>query len=775
MQHHTIDPHHKLENMETAKFLVLLDEDNDQYTFETIEEPKPADRPPEVRRYNGSFNEHKEALVHANLRGCGVFVAINATDGKGRKKENIVRVRALFVDLDGSKLNPILRAPLEPHIIIESSPGRYHAYWLIEDILLNDFESAQKFFAQKFDGDPSVCDLPRLMRLPGFLHRKGEPFQSRILQTSGTLPYCFPVFKEKFGWDPKKNAATLCNADAEILAILRKRGLLKAEEESEIGRWRMRCPWAHEHSNGDDAYYFFKPSPEYPRGVFKCFHAHCKHRDLRSLRTFLGLSPIEGLEPLPLFREVPPSKPYPIEALGPVLAPVAQELYDTIKAPIAVIAQSLLGAASLVTQPHANVETEDGRQVALSLFLITVAESGERKSAVDDIVLSAVLEWQSCLWNCYRNDLQKYRENLFAWNESKKNKNKNFNLTANVEYQPEPEPPIKPIIIVEEPTYEGLVKYLDLGQPSIGLFSDEGGRFFGGSGMNRDNLLKTLAGLSSLWDAKPNKPITRMRSSDESLALYGRRCALHMMIQESVYSMLTELSLCETQGFLPRCLVSFPESTAGSRLYANQNPRMLPGVLRFKDHCNRLLDSKHPIALPPAPPNQLTPPAIRLSPDAHQCWISFHDGLEKQLGKGGQYHSVRRFGSKAAEHVLRIAGVLALFENPASLKIDADYVERAITIIDYYLHERIRLDNYCYIEPSLLAAQRVLEWMKSKGSDAVTLRDLYQYGPSAVRSKNKAVTVMRILEEHGRAYPIPANEIIEGAKGKAWRIIQIDL
>lgn len=64
--------------------------------------------------------------------------------------------------------------------------------------------------------------------------------------------------------------------------------------------------------------------------------------------------------------------------------------------------------------------------------------------------------------------------------------------------------------------------------------------------------------------------------------------------------------------------------------------------------------------------------------------------------------------------------------------------------------------------------------MKSKGSDVVTLRDLYQYGTSAVRSKNKAITVMRILEEHGRAYPIPANEIIEGAKGKAWRIVQID-
>ena len=67
----------------------------------------------------------------------------------------------------------------------------------------------------------------------------------------------------------------------------------------------------------------------------------------------------------------------------------------------------------------------------------------------------------------------------------------------------EPEPPIEPLIIVEEPTYEGLVKYLARGQPSVGLFSDEGGRFVGGNAMNRDNLLKTLAGLSSLWDAKP--------------------------------------------------------------------------------------------------------------------------------------------------------------------------------------------------------------------------------------------------------------------------------
>jgi hypothetical protein len=37
------------------------------------------------------------------------------------------------------------------------------------------------------------------------------------------------------------------------------------------------------------------------------------------------------------------------------------------------------------------------------------------------------------------------------------------------------------------------------GQPSLGLFSAEGGQFIGGHGMNEDNKLKTAAGLSCAW------------------------------------------------------------------------------------------------------------------------------------------------------------------------------------------------------------------------------------------------------------------------------------
>lgn len=262
-----------------------------------------------------------------------------------------------------------------------------------------------------------------------------------------------------------------------------------------------------------------------------------------------------------------------------------------------------------------------------------------------------------------------------------------------------------------------------------------------------------------------------MRSSDQSLALYGRRVALHLLIQESVYSKLNQQSMCESQGFLPRCLISFPESMAGSRTYVTENPRELPGVKVFRDQCNTLLDRRLPIAEPPAPKNQLALPTISLTSDAYVKWVEFHNKLEKQLGKQGIYYPIRRFGSKAAEHVLRIAGVFAIFDNPSTTKVEEDHVRRAVEIIEYYLLERIRLDSYTCIDPTLLTAQKVLDWAEIKGKPGVLLRDLYQYGPPDVRSKETASAILKVLEEHGRAFPVPAHEITPGGKGKAWRFI----
>ncbi len=185
---------------EAEALLNALDGKDAQFTFQTFDDDKErlaANKEekgydPFAKVLHGTLNTHKRHLAALNAKGAGVYITVNQTDLKGRKEANIVKVRALFVDLDGSPIQPILDLPedLQPHIIIESSPNRYHAYWLVNNCTLEQFKPLQQTLAAKFDGDKAVNDLPRVMRLVGFSHNKGESFITRIHTMQDNLyPY----------------------------------------------------------------------------------------------------------------------------------------------------------------------------------------------------------------------------------------------------------------------------------------------------------------------------------------------------------------------------------------------------------------------------------------------------------------------------------------------------------------------------------------------------------------------------------------------------------
>lgn len=155
-------------------------------TFQTFDDNKDRKDPTLNRVFHGSFEEHAMTLAGLNQRGAGIFTMINRGDLKGRKIENVIGVRALWVDLDANGaagLAKVHEFPRPPRMIVESSPEKFHAYWLVDGKLpLKFFTLMQERFADKFGGDPAVKDLPRVMRLPGYFHRKGEPFISRIIE-----------------------------------------------------------------------------------------------------------------------------------------------------------------------------------------------------------------------------------------------------------------------------------------------------------------------------------------------------------------------------------------------------------------------------------------------------------------------------------------------------------------------------------------------------------------------------------------------------------------
>jgi len=174
------------------------------HTFQTFNDKKNDKFKYLNRQLHGTLADVQSRLTKWNKLDIGVYVTINKTDRKGRKTENIIKVRALFADLDGSPLKPILKAKPEPHMIIESSKGKYHAYWLVDDCPLDEFSMYQKAIAKKFDSDPKVCDLPRVMRLPGFYHCKGKPYPVKVKWHNSRSPYFLEDIKDGLGLELDK-------------------------------------------------------------------------------------------------------------------------------------------------------------------------------------------------------------------------------------------------------------------------------------------------------------------------------------------------------------------------------------------------------------------------------------------------------------------------------------------------------------------------------------------------------------------------------------------
>ena len=163
---------------QAERFLNLL-EPGGEFWFQTQIEPKPDGRGA-PRVLSGTLEQCWAQLVGINANGHAVWVQINA--GNGRADKDVTRLRAYFVDIDEGDGTSLLNSEVPADIINETSPGKFHGYWLTPDGPVDKFKARQLALAEKFGGETSVCNPGRVMRLPGLVHWKETPFLSRILR-----------------------------------------------------------------------------------------------------------------------------------------------------------------------------------------------------------------------------------------------------------------------------------------------------------------------------------------------------------------------------------------------------------------------------------------------------------------------------------------------------------------------------------------------------------------------------------------------------------------
>jgi len=466
-------------------------------------------------------------------------------------------------------------------------------------------------------------------------------------------------------------------------------------------------------------------------------------------------------EPEPLTEPLDPL-PYPADALPPPLRDAVREAQAFVQAPIALVASSALAALSLAAQGLVNVRRDHQLVGPVSLYLLAVADSGERKTTCDSIFSPALRDWESGRVMAMAPDLAAREAALAAFEANKagildaiKHKRRRAQDTAKEEGELDalareaPPPVVVPRLVYADATPEALAHALATGWPTGGVLSAEAGAVFGAHGMGYDTILRNLALLNVLWDGGA---IAVDRRSKPSFQLRDRRLTFGLMAQPEALRGFLERAgtLPRGTGFIARFLIAWPASTQGTRAY-RPAPAAMPAVERFGRRITALLDT--PLATDAR--GGLTPTVLDLSPAAHAAWVRLHDLVERGLGTGGDYQTVRDVAAKAAENVARLAALFHVLEHGSAGTIGVDHLLGAEDIVRWHLHEARRLLAELDTPPALAAAIRLDTWLlngaRATGSPRIPTTRIYQYGPGCVRDSRDLKAALATLTERGRA------------------------
>jgi hypothetical protein len=299
----------------------------------------------------------------------------------------------------------------------------------------------------------------------------------------------------------------------------------------------------------------------------------------------------------------------------------------------------------------------------------------------------------------------------------------------------EPQIPLLPTLYFEDATQEALAIHLAHNWPSASLWSDEAGIVLGSHSM-QSNPARFVALLNRLWDGKS---FTAHRKTTESFTLQYRRLTLNLMMQPLLLQNMTNKhqNISRQSGFLPRCLLAYPQSTMGVRFY--QEPHLSKTYLdEYEKRINDCLNQSQHLTRKGC----YKLPTLFMNVEAKRAWIQFFNAVESGLNDQGQWAGLQDFASKAAENAARLAALFHLFEGKIG-DISLESIEQAIAIVHWHMQETRRLFGAGNQTDELTDARKLLDWLKDKGFHKITVRDIQRLSPLRdIIQRDNAISIL---------------------------------
>lgn len=468
-----------------------------------------------------------------------------------------------------------------------------------------------------------------------------------------------------------------------------------------------------------------------------------------------------------------PVTPFPIEVLPPWLRTYVKALAVQSQVPLEFPALLSLAVVAIPAARMYQIQARPGWVEPLNLYVMTILESGNRKSGTEREMLAPIYDFEKKLieevkpaWemakhelDCKKAALDDLKKVYVRARNGKANAVKNEaacssktpaqikdeidGLAGEIANMPEKQ---LPTILADDITMEKMVVLLAENQGNLAIFSAEAtlfgiaaGRYSGVA--NIDDLLKAHAG----------DPIKHDRIGRGRVDVPNPGLTLGLAVQPIVLQELSQNPTFRLKGLQARFLYSMPESPLGYRrinsphiseniktIYYNPIRRLLYNAWQGTDE--KLL--------------------LELSPEANELLIEFEQWVEPQLRENGRLRPVVDWAAKLAGAILRIAGVLHIADyadiagDTHGLSIpqtvSADTMDRAIQLADFLIsHARKSFDVMDIADDDIPSCKKVLHWIDGQSAiTEFTKRDLFCALQSTFKKVEYLDPVLRILTDH---------------------------
>lgn len=429
---------------------------------------------------------------------------------------------------------------------------------------------------------------------------------------------------------------------------------------------------------------------------------------------------------------------------GTLFMAASSDLSDQYQVPLDMAALTLIGTIATLAQGRYDVELPHGAITPLSLFTMTVIDSGEGKTVLKKKTLAPLARLQADHHKRYQEKIVDHMVKVASW-QARESALKTALQRAETKGEPadtaqqefqahqaeQPDVPREFRLLYQNTTPEALFLGLRDILPTAALVTDEGDTFF------RSAMSRAKGHLNSLWDGDD---IVVSRATREDIVIYGARFSMQVGIQPGVLARHLKPEDRDS-GWAARFIIGAPQPQRGYRRYTLENAVTGEYWQQADQRLEAMVRDNLILLDDPTTPRHV----LSFTQEAQQKWIKLANEIEFAMGPGQRFQACPDHASKLSNQIGRVAALLHVFEQE-----EGDISEQMLRMATHFCcyfsgyFQQIMMPPPQDVQDAMLLDSWFDE-LRRYGYWSLSYNHVRQSGPNSLRSKKRLKEALDVL------------------------------